>query len=174
MMHMSSFRPVKRVLDVVKVFAEVKKKIPLKLLFVGEGPQLDEALALARKLCVRKDVLLLGQQEFVENLFCMADLFLLPSDTESFGLAALEALSCGVPVVGTNLGGLPEVVEEGQCGYLLPLGDIDGMAEKCWELLEDQNKMNQFRQNARQRAVQRFDAGLIVPRYENFYSQLLR
>lgn len=173
LMHMSNFRPVKRATDVVKVFAEVKKRIPAKLLLIGEGPQLEPALSLARELCVRKDILLFGQQEFVENLLCLADLFLLPSDTESFGLAALEALSCGVPVIGTNLGGLPEVVPDKECGYLLPLGDTAGMAERCLELLGDEKKLAWFSKNARQRAVEAFDAQLIIPMYENFYATLV-
>ena len=173
LMHMSNFRPVKRVLDVIKIFAEIKKQIPTKLILIGEGSQLDSALSLARQLCVRKEVVLLGQQEFVENLLCLADLFLLPSDTESFGLAALEALSCGVPVIGTNLGGLPEVVRDKECGYLLPLGDTAGMAEMCLELLGDEQKLAWFSKNARQRAVEAFDAQLIIPKYENLYATLV-
>jgi N-acetyl-alpha-D-glucosaminyl L-malate synthase BshA len=172
LMHMSNFRPVKRVLDVIKIFAEVKKHIPAKLLLVGEGPELDDALELARKMCIRKDIFLMGQQEFVENLLCLADLFLLPSDTESFGLAALEAMSSGVPVIGTNLGGLPEVVKDGESGYLLPLGDINGMAQKSQELLTDENKLKEFKTKARQRAVEKFEASLIIPQYEKLYSQL--
>ncbi len=173
LIHMSNFRPVKRVQDVIKIFAEVKKQIPAKLLLIGEGPQLDSALSLARQLCVRKDIILLGQQEFVENLLCLGDLFLLPSDTESFGLGALEALSCGVPVIGTNLGGLPEVVGDGECGYLLPLGDIAGMSDKALEILENEKKLSEFRQQARQRAVENFEAGKIVPEYEELYYRLL-
>jgi len=173
LVHMSNFRPVKRVEDVIKIFAEVKQKVPAKLLLIGEGPQLDSALSLARRLCVRKDIVLLGQQEFVENLLCLGDLFLLPSDTESFGLGALEALSSGVPVIGTNLGGLPEVVQNGECGYLLPLGDIAGMAGKALELLKNENKLSEFRRKARQRAVENFEASKIVPEYEKLYYQLL-
>jgi len=173
LIHMSNFRPVKRVEDVIKIFAEVKQRVPAKLLLIGEGPQLDSALSLARQLCVRKDIVLLGQQEFVENLLCLGDLFLLPSDTESFGLGALEALSSGVPVIGTNLGGLPEVVKDGECGYLLPLGDIAGMAGKALELLKNEEKLSEFRKNARQRAVEHFEASKIVPEYEKLYYQLL-
>ena len=173
LIHMSNFRPVKRVEDVIKIFAEVKKKVPTKLLLIGEGPQLDSALSLARQLCVRKEIVILGQQEFVENLLCLGDLFLLPSDTESFGLGALEALSSGVPVIGTNLGGLPEVVKDGECGYLLPLGDIAGMADKALELLKNENKLNEFRKKARHRAVENFEADKIVPEYEKLYFQLL-
>lgn len=173
LIHMSNFRPVKRVEDVVKIFAEIRKTIPAKLLLIGEGPQLDSTLSLARQLCVRQEIVLFGQQEFVENLLCLGDLFLLPSDTESFGLGALEALSSGVPVIGTNLGGLPEVVKDGECGFLLPLGDVAGMADRALELLKDENKLNDFRKRARQRAVEHFDADKIVPEYEKLYCQLL-
>ncbi|MCI0532250.1 MAG: N-acetyl-alpha-D-glucosaminyl L-malate synthase BshA [candidate division Zixibacteria bacterium] len=172
-MHMSNFRPVKRSLDVIKIFAGIKKEIPSKLVLVGEGPELEPALSLARELCVRKDITLLGQQEFVENILCLADLFLIPSDTESFGLSALEALSCGVPVIGTNLGGLPEVVKDGECGYLLGLGQTEAMAKKCVELLSDQDKLQNFKTNARKRAVEKFDAELLVPKYESLYMQSL-
>jgi len=173
LLHMSNFRPLKRVEDVIKVFSLVRSKIPCKLLLIGDGPKLSETLILVNQLKLESDTIFLGQQEWVENLLCLADLFLLPSDTESFGLAALEALSSGVPVIGTDLGGLPEVVENGKSGYLLPLGDVEGMAKKALELLEDSDKLKQFKQNARQRAVRSFDSQLVIPKYEQFYQKVL-
>jgi N-acetyl-alpha-D-glucosaminyl L-malate synthase BshA len=173
LMHLSNFRPIKRVLDIIRVFARIRKEIPAKLVLIGEGPELDNALSLAKELCVSQDILLFGQQEFVENILCLGDLFLLASDTESFGVAALEALSCGVPVIGTNLGGLPEVVKDGECGYLLPLGDVEGMAARALELLSHPEKLKQFGTNARRQAVEKFEAAQIVPQYENLYSQFL-
>lgn len=173
LLHMSNFRPLKRVEDVIKIFALIRKQIPCKLLLIGDGPSLSDALILVNKLKLESDTIFLGQQEWVENLLCLADLLLLPSDTESFGLAALEALSSGVPVIGTNLGGLPEVVEDGNCGYLLPLGDIEGMAKKSLELLRNPDQIKQFKTNARQRAVKLFDSQLIIPQYENFYQEVL-
>ncbi len=173
LLHMSNFRPLKRVEDVIKIFALVRKEIPCKLLLIGDGPKLSDALILVNQLKLESDTIFLGQQEWVENLLCLADLFLLPSDTESFGLSALEALSSGVPVIGTNLGGLPEVVEDGKCGYLLPLGDREGMANKAFELLENPDQLKQFKFNAHQRAVKVFDSQLIIPQYENFYQKVL-
>ena len=173
LLHMSNFRPLKRVEDVIQIFALVRKEIPCKLLLIGDGPKLSDALVLVNQLKLESDTIFLGQQEWVENLLCLADLFLLPSDTESFGLAALEALSSGVPVIGTNLGGLPEVVENEKSGYLLPLGDVEGMAKKALELLENPDKLKQFKENARERAVRLFDSQLIIPKYEQFYQKVL-
>lgn len=173
LLHMSNFRPLKRVEDVIKIFALIRKQIPCKLLFIGDGPTLSDALILVNQLKLESDTIFLGQQEWVENLLCLADLLLLPSDTESFGLAALEAMSSGVPVIGTNLGGLPEVVENGTSGYLLPLGDVEGMAKKSLELLRNPDQIKQFKTNARQRAVKLFDSQLIIPQYENFYQEVL-
>jgi len=173
LLHMSNFRPLKRVEDVIKIFALVRKEIPCKLLLIGDGPKLSDALVLVNQLKLESDTIFLGQQEWVENLLCLADLFLLPSDTESFGLAALEALSSGVPVIGTSLGGLPEVVENGKSGFLLPLGDVEGMAKKALELLKNPDRLKQLKENARERAVKHFDSQLVIPKYEQFYQKIL-
>jgi N-acetyl-alpha-D-glucosaminyl L-malate synthase BshA len=173
LMHMSNFRPVKRIDDVIRVFYLVNQKIPSKLILVGDGPESSKALSLVQKLKVAERTIFLGEQSAVENIISMADLFLLPSDSESFGLAALEAMSCGVPVIGTNTGGLPEVVINGETGYLTNLGDVDFMAKKGVELLADEGKLNRFKQNARKVAVEKFDSDLIMPLYERYYHRIL-
>ncbi|MCJ7496633.1 MAG: N-acetyl-alpha-D-glucosaminyl L-malate synthase BshA [candidate division Zixibacteria bacterium] len=173
LMHISNFRPVKRVEDIIKIFLGINKKIPSKLVLIGDGPDLSKALLLAKEFEIEDRVISLGGQNFVENLLPIADLFLLPSDQESFGLVALEAMSCGVPVIGTRSGGLPEVVLDGETGFLGPLGNVDFMAEKGIELLSDENKLNQFRENCRKRAVEKFDSKLIVPMYEKYYQQIV-
>lgn len=172
LMHMSNFRPVKRVEDVIRVFYLVNQKFPSKLMLVGEGPESSKALSLVQKLKIADRTIFLGEQCGVENIVCLADLFLLPSNSESFGLAALEAMSCGVPVIGTKTGGLPEVVIDGETGYLSNLGDVDFMAKKAIELLVDENKLNSFKQNARKAAVEKFDSDLIVPLYERYYQRV--
>jgi N-acetyl-alpha-D-glucosaminyl L-malate synthase BshA len=173
LMHMSNFRPVKRIEDVVKVFHLVNKNIPSKLILIGDGPEISLAMDLIKTWGIEKKVIWLGNQEYVENLLCLADLFLLPSNKESFGLAALEALSCGVPVIGTDLGGLPEVVRQGETGFLRNLGDVQGMAEKALEILGDKKSLEQFKKNAREKAVELFDASRIIPQYENYYQKIL-
>jgi len=173
LMHMSNFRPVKRVEDVIRVFYLVNQKIPSKLMLVGDGPESSRALSLVQKLEIADRTIFLGEQCGVENIVCLGDLFLLPSNSESFGLAALEAMSCGVPVIGTKTGGLPEVVIDGENGYLANLGDVDFMAKKAIELFIDGNKLNSFKQNARKAAVERFDSDLIVPLYERYYQKVV-
>ena len=173
LMHISNFRPVKRIGDVIKVFDLIQKEIPAVLLLIGEGPDLPLAIELTNNLNLKDKVIFLGSQDFVENLLPVADLFLLPSQNESFGLVALEALSCGVPVIATNTGGLPEVVENEKCGYLANLGDVEFMAEKGIELLKDENKLGKFKECARKTALEKFDSQIIVPWYENFYKKIL-
>ncbi len=173
LMHMSNFRPVKRIEDVIWVFHMVNQKFPSKLILVGDGPESSKALSLVARLKIADKTTFLGEQCGVENIVCLADLFLLPSNSESFGLAALEAMSCGVPVIGTNTGGLPEVVIDGVTGYLANLGDIDFMAEKAIELLADENRFDLFRQNARKVAMEKFDSDLIVPLYESYYQEVI-
>jgi len=173
LMHISNFRPVKRIEDVIKIFDLVNKEIPSRLVLIGDGPDLGKALRLAKELRIEDRVISLGGQDYVENLLPMADLFLLPSDQESFGLVALEAMSCGVPVIGTKSGGLPEVVLDGVNGFLGPLGDVEFMAGKGIELLSDENRLNNFRENCRKRVKEKFDSKLIVPLYENFYEKVV-
>ncbi len=172
-MHISNFRPVKRVEDIIKTFELIDKEIPSKLILIGDGPDLSKALLLSKELKIENKVISLGGQDYVEDLLPLADLFLLPSEQESFGLVALEAMSCGVPVIATEVGGLPEVVLNGEDGYLCALGDVKAMAEKGIELLSDENKLNNFRENCRNKAVEKFDSKLIVPLYERYYEKIV-
>jgi N-acetyl-alpha-D-glucosaminyl L-malate synthase BshA len=173
LMHASNFRPVKRVSDVVRIFAKVREKIPSKLLLLGEGPERLFAQQLVKELKLSKEVFFLGEQDYIENLLSCADLFLLPSEQESFGLVALEALSCGAPVVGAATGGLPEVVVDGETGFLLPVGDVSGMAQKCIELLTNDELYQAFSRRGRERAVTCFERQLIIPQYEAYYHEIL-
>lgn len=172
--HLSNFRPPKRAPDTVRVFAQVRAALPAKLVLIGDGQDRPLALHLARTLGVDRDVIFLGKQDDVESLLAVANLFLLPSQEEAFGLAALEAMSCGVPVIATSVGGVPEVVEDGQNGFLLPPGDIEGMARAALALLTDPRRHAEFRQAARRRAVAHFDSTLILPRYETYYREIAR
>src|SRR4030065_407012 len=173
LMHASNFRPVKRIGDVVRIFARVRDEIPTKLLLVGEGPERLFIQQLVRERELGADVHFLGEQDQLEPLFFCTDLFLLPSEQESFGLTALEAMNCGVPVIAADVGGLPEVIIPGETGYLLPVGDIEGMAAKAVELLSDPVRHSLFRTQARRRAEQHFDAVRIIPQYETLYEELL-
>ncbi|MFB3066624.1 MAG: N-acetyl-alpha-D-glucosaminyl L-malate synthase BshA [Planctomycetota bacterium] len=173
LMHVSNFRPVKRVGDVVRVFAAVQAETPARLLLVGDGPDLPAAEALAEELGVREHVEVLGQQSSVERLLRAADLFLLPSETESFGLAALEAMACGVPPLVSDVGGLPEVVEDGVSGILCPVGDVGAMAARALELMGDRKAHAAMASAARLRAVERFDRSIGVHAYESLYRELL-
>ena len=173
LMHASNFRPVKRVTDVVRIFARIREKLPVKLLLVGEGPERLFVQQLVKELKLSEDVQFLGEQEYIGQLMNCADLFFLPSEQESFGLVALEAQSCGVPVIGAATGGLPEVVEDGKTGFLLPVGDISGMAEKSLELLSKSDQYEAFHQEARKRVLDSFDSKSIIPQYEAFYEEIL-
>jgi N-acetyl-alpha-D-glucosaminyl L-malate synthase BshA len=172
-MHLSNFRQVKRVPDVVRVFHHIRRRLPARLLLVGDGQDRPAALELARDLGVEKDVVFLGKQEDVSQLYCVADLFLLPSAEEAFGLAALEAMSSGVPVIGSAIGGIPEVVGEGEAGLLFPVGDVEAMGRGALALLEDEERMGRARTAARARAVSLFDDRLVVPQYEAYYQEVL-
>jgi len=172
LMHISNFRPVKRVLDVVRVFAKVAAALDARLVLVGDGPDAGPALQLSRDLGVADRVVFTGVVDQVAPLLAVADLLLLPSQTESFGLVALEALASGVPVVASDVGGIPEVVEHGVSGYLAPLGDVDKMAEYALHILSDRSRRQAFCQAARARA-QRFDYRRIVPQYEAIYERVL-
>ena len=170
--HTSNFRKVKRVEDVVKVFCKIKESIPAKLLLVGDGPERQNVEKLTRQVCMEDDVYFLGKQEAVEELLAIADLFVLPSETESFGLAALEAMACEVPVISTNTGGIPEINVEGITGYLSNVGDTDEMAANAIKILSDEDTLNQFRKNAFNQAKQ-FSLDNILPMYEAYYKEVI-
>jgi N-acetyl-alpha-D-glucosaminyl L-malate synthase BshA len=172
--HLSNFRSVKRAPDAVRIFAQVRAALPAKLLLIGDGQDRPQALHLARCLDVEGDVIFLGKQDDVQSLLAAVDLFLLPSEHEAFGLAALEAMSCGVPVIATRVGGVPEVVEDGTNGFLFPPGDVDAMARAAVALLNDPKRHAEFGEAARRRAVSEFDTGLILPQYEAYYREILR
>ncbi len=173
LLHISNYRPVKRVYDVLAIFAGVSKEIDARLLLIGDGEDRPGVLQKACELKLRNKVIFLGKQDNVEDLIPAADLFLLPSAEESFGLAALEAMSCGVPVIGTTRGGIPEVVEDGVSGYLHPLGAVQDMADSALRLLTDDPLMAGFRAKARERAVKHFDERIIIARYEQFYRKII-
>jgi N-acetyl-alpha-D-glucosaminyl L-malate synthase BshA len=173
LVHVSNFRPVKRIGDVVKIFARVRKQLPATLVLVGDGPERDAAEHDVDSLGLRKDVRFLGKVESVGDVLRGADLFLLPSVTESFGLAALEAMACGVPVIASAVGGLPEVVQDGETGYLAPVGDVDAMSERALRVLEDNAEHERLKRNAAARALA-FAADRIVPRYEALYQEVAK
>jgi len=172
LLHASNFRKVKRVQDIVRIFDTVRKQIPSKLLFVGDGPERPGAEDLGRELGVYEDMRFVGRQEQMEDILAIADLFLLTSEYESFGLAALEAMAAGVPVISTNAGGLPEIAIEGVTGYLSNIGDVQGMSEQAIKILENNATLQQFKANAAAHA-QRFDINTIVPEYEALYNRFL-
>ena len=174
LMHTSNFRPVKRLSDTVKILARVRQQVNARLLLAGEGPDRQESHEWAVKLGVHDHVIYLGTQDYIENLLGCVDLFLLPSSEESFGLAALEAMSCRTPVIASNIGGLPEVVSHGVDGFLLPMGDVEAMAQAAVSLLQDPQRLAEFRNRAREKAVSQFDMHQIVPQYERLYEQTLR
>ena len=172
LMHASNFRKVKRVQDVVRIFEIVRRKMPAKLMFVGDGPERSGAESLCRELGLCDDIRFVGKQEQMEEILAIADLFLLTSEYESFGLAALEAMAAGVPVISTNAGGLPEIAIQGQTGYLNDVGDIYGMSENAIRILEDEAVLKQFKANAAAHA-KNFDIHRIVPQYEALYNRFL-
>ena len=173
LVHISNFRPVKRVLDVVEVFARVRAKMPARLLLVGDGPDRVKAEQRCRQGGLCDDVIFLGNFPAIEEVLVGADLFLLPSESESFGLAALEALSCEVPVVASDAGGLPEVVSEGVNGFLRPVGAVEAMAAAARELLADRERLRAFGAAGRRAALERFEEGAIVARYREVYKRAL-
>ena len=173
LMHVSNFRPVKRAGDVVRIFAKVARHLPARLVLAGDGPDRPRAESVAQELGVGSRVHFLGQQDAIEGLLACADLFLLPSETESFGLAALEAMACGVPPVASAVGGLPEVVEDGRSGILCPVGRVEEMAERATALLSDPAAHRAMSEAARLRAVERFDRSIGIAAYESVYRELL-
>ena len=171
--HISHFRKVKRVDDVVRVFYGIQQQLPAKLIMVGDGPEREIADQLCKDLGIKKRVLFLGNTSDIDRILCFTDLFLLPSESESFGLSALEAMAAGVPVVSSNAGGLSEVNEEGVSGYLCSIGDVQTMAEKAIYILSDKDRLAQFKQNARKVAA-RFDEEKIIPMYEALYYNAIK
>ena len=171
--HISNFRPVKRVLDVMKVFHRVRRETEARLVMVGDGPDRAEAEAYAREHGLEPYVRFTGKQLDIATVLACSDLFLLPSATESFGLAALEAMACGVPVVASRVGGIPEVVRHGQDGFLQELGDVDAMAQDALTLLKDPYLRRQFGRSAKERALNVFAEGPIIDQYEAIYRRVL-
>jgi N-acetyl-alpha-D-glucosaminyl L-malate synthase BshA len=173
LMHLSNFRPVKRILDAVEIFAIVREKMKAKLVMIGDGPDRAPAEELARKRGVEKDALFLGKQNNIREKLGQADLFLLPSQLESFGLAALEAMACEVPVIATNAGGVPEVVENGVDGYLVEPGDVKLAAKYAIDLLSRPDRGREIGQLARAHARKKFCANDVIPMYERYYERVL-
>jgi N-acetyl-alpha-D-glucosaminyl L-malate synthase BshA len=173
LVHTSNFRKVKRVEDVIRVFAKVQAKLPSKLLLIGDGPERNHMETLCRELKLCDEIRFLGKQDAVEELLSLGDLFLMPSSSESFGLAALEAMACEVPVVSSNVGGLPEVNIHGETGYLAKVGDVDAMADFAIQILENDETLARFRANALAQA-KRFSLDIIMPQYEAYYEKVLR
>jgi N-acetyl-alpha-D-glucosaminyl L-malate synthase BshA len=171
LVHSSNFRKVKRIEDVMAVFKEVRQAIPAKLLLVGDGPERQRMENLCREYNLCDDVRFLGKIDAVEELLSVCDLFLMPSEKESFGLAALEAMACEVPVISSNTGGLPELIQQGVCGFMSPVGDTAAMARHALEILKDEN-LPRFKAAALARA-QAFDLRQILPLYEEYYRQIL-
>lgn len=171
--HISNFRAIKRIPDVVKVFNKIQKEIPAKLMMVGEGPEKEKAEILCEELGISDKVIFFGNSNDIDKILCYTDLFLLPSETESFGLAALEAMACGVPVISSNSGGLPEVNFSGISGYLSNVGDVDDMAKNALSILANDEELSKFKQNALNVAKQ-FDILNIMPLYEAIYEKALK
>lgn len=172
LMHISNFRPVKRVADVLRIFARVRREMPAQLVLIGDGPERPLAEGTAETLGIADDVLFLGKLDSVAELLSRADVLLLPSEQESFGLVALEAMSCSTPVIATSGSGVAEVVEDGVTGFLHPVGDVEAMAASAVSLLGDEERWARFSRAARARAVARFAADEIVPMYEAFYERV--
>lgn len=173
LMHISNFRPVKRVHDVVDVFAKVNRKLPSRLLFVGEGPDLPKIQAKVYEMGLEDKVRFLGKQDDIAQVISLADLLLLPSEKESFGLVALEAMACGVPTVGSLAGGIPELVQHGKTGFLAPIGDTDAMAAYAVRLLGDPALAEVFRKECLHRACNGFSRDVITNQYEDIYYRVL-
>jgi len=173
-MHISNFRPVKRIMDVIHIFATIREHMPAKLLMIGDGPLRMPAQERATELGVMKDTWFLGRQERVEAFFSLGDLFLLPSEYESFGLAALEAMACEVPVIASRAGGLPEVIVDGESGYLCPVGDVEGMAKRALEVLQNPATARRLKEAALRRVHERFSEERIVAEYERLYESIMK
>jgi N-acetyl-alpha-D-glucosaminyl L-malate synthase BshA len=170
--HISNFRKVKRIPDIIKIFYNIQKVMPAKLMMVGDGPEKEKAEVLCMELGIYDKVIFFGNSNEIDKILCLTDLFLLPSETESFGLAALEAMSCGVPVISSNSGGLPEVNFDGFSGYLSNVGDVEEMAANAIKILENDEVLNQFKANALE-VAKRFDIKNILPIYEDLYQKAI-
>ena len=173
LVHLSNFRPVKRIPDVVEIFDRVQKKVPSRLLMIGDGPERSGAERLVAKKRISDRVMFLGKQDNIQEKLAIADLMLLPSELESFGLAALEAMACEVPAIATRVGGIPEVIEHGRSGFLADVGDVDTMARYATELLSDAARLKTMAQTARFEAQSRFCSSKIIPQYEQFYREVI-
>ena len=173
LVHLSNFRPVKRVVDVVRIFAQVASQVPAQLVLIGDGPDRSTAEWLAHDLGIQSRVHFLGKQDRVNELLPLADLMLMPSEQESFGLAALEAMACKVPSIATRVGGVPELIDDGVTGLLYPVGDVDAMALGALSLLRDRKRLDDLREAGRKTAQKRFCSSLVVPQYIRYYEQVL-
>jgi N-acetyl-alpha-D-glucosaminyl L-malate synthase BshA len=173
LVHLSNFRPVKRIQDVVEVFARVAAAMPARLMLIGDGPDRSVAEYLARQHNIQDRIHFVGKQDNVNELLPLADLMLMPSEMESFGLAALEAMACGVPVIATNVGGVPELIHNGQNGLLFEVGDVDSMASAAIELLRDEDKLKKMAREGRKTAQDHFCASRVIPLYESYYDRVL-
>ncbi|HZG71926.1 MAG TPA: N-acetyl-alpha-D-glucosaminyl L-malate synthase BshA, partial [Chondromyces sp.] len=171
--HVSNFRSVKRVPDVVKAFSKIVKEMPAKLLLVGDGPEMTLVCQLVNQLGLCENVLYLGKQDNVEELYAISDLMFLLSEKESFGLVALEAMACGVPCIGTNIGGIPEVIKDGVNGFLCELGDVEQAADKAITVLADENIHAEFSRKAVETVYKEFHSEKIVKQYEELYYNLI-
>lgn len=173
LVHTSNFRQVKRVPDTLRIFAKVIEEIPAKLVLVGDGPDRSECERLCRQLQLCDHVKFLGKQEGLAEILNASDIFLIPSQSESFGLAALEAMACGLPVISSSVGGLPELVRHNETGYIAEIGDIDRMAKYTIDLLTNEKKYKLFSRNARERTLSMFDKSKVIPQYEEYYKKIL-
>jgi N-acetyl-alpha-D-glucosaminyl L-malate synthase BshA len=173
LIHLSNFRPVKRAVDAVEVFSRVAEQVPARLLMVGDGPDRSQAEWLARRKNIQERVHFLGKQASVNDLLPLADLMLMPSEMESFGLVALEAMACKVPTIATAVGGIPELIEDGLNGRLFPVGEVEAMAAAAIDLLGDNAKHAAMAEAGRKTAQQRFCASKIIPLYEGYYERVL-
>jgi L-malate glycosyltransferase len=173
LVHLSNFRPVKRVTDTIEIFERVRKKVPSKLLLIGDGPDRSRAEWLAVQKGIHNDVLFLGKQDQVSEKLALSDILLMPSELESFGLAALEGMACEVVPIATRVGGVPEVIEHGKSGYLADVGDVDTMAGYAIDLLSDETRLRAMGKASRAAAQARFCASRIIPEYEEFYRRIL-
>lgn len=174
LIHVSNFRKVKRVSDVVAAFAKIASVIPAKLLLVGDGPEKTRLCKLVKELDVEHKVLFLGRQDHLEELYSISDLMLLLSEKESFGLVALEAMACGVPCIGTNIGGIPEVITDGYNGFICELGDLAAISNKALSLLQNESLLQEFSHNATITPIERFQSHVIVEKYEKLYESLMQ
>jgi len=173
LVHTSNFRQVKRVPDTIKILEQVIKEVPTKLILVGDGPDRFECERLTRQLNLMDHVKFLGKQEGLVEILNSADIFLIPSQSESFGLAALEAMSCGKPVVSSSVGGLPELIKHNETGFIAEIGDVDRMAKYVVDLLTNEKKYEAFSNNSRERTINKFDKSIVIPMYEEFYNHIL-